>query len=430
MNYGFDLMGNIRQAETGKDFDFSFPSEKIHVFYASYTTENNPLAPPDENRETFGYENLIVPDMTMANAAATLTGEYLVERGDYFFAGYGDFGQYLYERLGYMRYTKLGFLKYELLSDSERNEIAAIIKDMTGLTPEEVYERVRDIGVSGSFAVRSDFDATGKIPIVISYEDFLVKMKTVDDIIGGGSGYAEDKLESFASRPITYEEKLQEYKYLMDQDGIGNAYARYYCDYMGIVVALFGAFIPVTYLMRDRRGGLAQTIMAKRISSSRLILSRYFASAAMMILPIILLSVLPATQLAVFGSARGIETQPLAFLPHVALWLLPTVFVVTGVGFLFALLTDTPIAILIQGVWSYATLIATPMTGSGGIRGAGLLLRFNEVGGGEIVREAFASIFLNRVAYMVLSAALVSLCVLIYHHKRRGQIDLRGRFKR
>ncbi|MDR2162701.1 MAG: ABC transporter permease [Clostridiales Family XIII bacterium] len=428
MNFGFELDNQILQTNARKDVEFETKLMGITIFNEYYKLADNPLISPDEMQD-YGDKKVIVPEVTMPNALALLATEYLYERGDYFFAGYSDIsGEALYERRGYAHYNKFGFLHNATISDEERAEIAGIIKSCTGLTPEEIYERISD-GLAQPLPFVAVDDYRDRVTVDVSYPEFEKMMGRVDEIIGGGSSYAYPYLESQALEPVKYGDRLSEYQSLIHADKVTNAYARYFCDYMGIVIALFAIFVSVNYLLRDRRSKSSELVMPRDISSVRLVVTRYLAAASMAFLPIAAISIIPATKLAAFGQSNGIATDAFAFLKYEVAWLLPTILFVTGVGFIVTILTDTPAAIIIQFVWSYILLIVTPISAPGGISGMGLIVRFNAIGDSGILQEHIGDLVMNRVTYTLLAAVLLLVSVHIFRLKREGRIDIAGKIK-
>ncbi len=51
-------------------------------------------------------------------------------------------------------------------------------------------------------------------------------MQRVDNILGGGSAYAFDKLQRFGVVPVTYDEAMKNYNYTIQKDKVSNGYAR------------------------------------------------------------------------------------------------------------------------------------------------------------------------------------------------------------
>ncbi|MDR2162515.1 MAG: ABC transporter permease [Clostridiales Family XIII bacterium] len=389
--------------------------------------------PPDERTGDFGRVNAVIPEKTMPNACATLATEYLYERGNSFADGYSDIsGVPNYIRQGYMSYSELGFIQRKTLSPEGRSEIADILYRITGLTAEEISSSINGLYEPLPFEYRSENDYSGRIPVLVDYGTFTKEMRRVDQIIGGNSAYAEKKLILFATREATYEEKYAEYEGVVKDDMVTNAYARYYCDYMMIMVALLCIFIPVSLLLRDRRARMSELLASRSVGSAQFIAVRYAASVTMALLPVFLISLIPTAEFIVWGGRHGIRVDPFAFIKYEALWLLPTILAITGVGFLLTVLTDTPVAIPVQIAWSWIAIMGTGMALmdiQSGVGGWWLVLRFNLVGGHDTIMANATHILANRVLYAALGIGLMLLTVAIYEMRRKGRIDVLGKIR-
>jgi hypothetical protein len=247
-------------------------------------------------------------------------------------------------------------------------------------------------------------------------------MEEVDDLLGGGSYYAPEGLASYGSVPLTYEEALAAYEDTVYQDRLTGAYGRLFCDYLGIVIALFGAFVPVAMLMADRRAGARELLYSRGKSSLAVISARYFAAVGMMLTPVLLLSLFPLAQLAMFAGEQGLAVDFFGFIRYILWWLLPSIMTVTAVGFVLTLLTDTPVAIAVQFLWSLLDVSGKAL--SGGEPGWGLTIRHNTVGDLAIIKELAGAITANRLFFVALSLGLLLLSILLFEQKRRGRLDV------
>ncbi|WP_334077560.1 ABC transporter permease [Paenibacillus sanfengchensis] len=346
--------------------------------HPSEYNSKNPLMKPPANTENYGTREAEIPEQVMPAAIDSLVLEY--------------------EDNQYVTYP-IGFYKNVILSQEEQTKIASILKEITGLEP-------------------------------ASYPAFKEKMAEVDDILGGGSKYAPEKLKSFGQAPITYQEKLAEYNTFIQEDQISGAYARLFCDYMGITVSLFSIFVPVAYLSRDRRARMNELLYSRKCSSTRLIITKYIALIVMMLLPFILLSLIPLTQLLGYGMDQHLTVDVWAYLKYMIAWLLPTLMTTTAVGFVLTTLTDTPIAIAVQFLWSYMDLLMTMNRLNGGGYGAELSIRHNSLFNLQEMKDGIQVLVINRVAYVLLSLVLVSVTILIYELKRRGRLNFHGHFRK
>lgn len=369
---------------------------------------DNPLIKPEPGLDNYGYKNAEIPEQIMPNAIVHLLQEH---------------------RLNEFTAYPIGFYKNVKLDTEQLSEIKQLLTEITGLDETELYERYVEKSQASAGAdleIRQQLDYSDVIPIEVDYDTFRQKMSYIDDMLGGGSSYAAEKLKSFASVAVTYEEKLAEYDAFLNDDEITGAYARLFCDYMGIVIALFSVFIPVSFLLRDRRAKMNELIFSRKISSAKIVLARYLAIVTMTILPLIILSCIPAAQLIRFGAENGLAVDYLAFLKYIAAWLLPTLLTTTAIGYFFTALTDTPIAILVQFLWSFISIFAGMMSLEGGSYGLEINIRHNALGNLQLMRDNIDALIINRVFYCLISLIFVILSITVYRLKRRGKLDVLG----
>ena len=350
----------------------------------------NPLIRPVPGHDSYGYIMAEIPDQVMPNAAARL----ISERNSNKFISY-----------------KTGFYREIKLSEKQLSEIDALIEQMTGLS-------VQELGNAGA------------VPFTVSYEEFKEKMRLADKIIGGGSYYDPEDLRQYGQRALSYEEKLAEYNSFIDQDRITGAYARLFCDYMGIVIALFSVFVPVSFLLRDRQAKMNELIYARKKSAAGIVLSRYSALVCMTILPFLILSLIPASQLSLFAAQNGISADYSAFLKYIAGWLLPSVLASSAAAYFFTVLTDTPIAILLQFIWSIRGIMTGVHSLEGGRYGTEMAIRHNSLGNLHLVQENIDSLITNRLSYAGVSVIFIIAAIAVYNQKRRGKLNVLKGFKK
>lgn len=368
---------------------------------------SNPLMVPPEGLESYGTRSAEIPEQVMPAAAYSLYQEYLENN--------------------YIAYP-IGFYKNVRLNDSQQQRVAEIIHAITGLTPAELAETIQQMYSSFDrsmpiFTNALDFEEF--IPIRTDYEQFQRCMQEVDDMIGGGSKYALDNLKSFGHVPVTYEEKAAEQREIITTEQVTRPYARLFCDYMGIVCALFSVFVPVAFLLRDRRGGCAQLIASRCIPSAGFLLMRYFAVLTMLTLPFFLLSLPSLVELARYGSTQGWSVDLLAFFKYILGWLVPTLMFSTSVGFFFTVLTDTPIGVALMFLYSMFSIFTTNGLSSGSY-GLSLAIRHNNLWNAQAMRQHFSALIFNRLFYVILSLVLLAAAILLYEQKRRGKLDVYG----
>ncbi len=373
---------------------------------SSYSASNTLMKPPFDAK-SYGTRQAEIPEQIMPKAILGLVSEYSENK--------------------YTTYP-FGFYKTVKLNADEQLRITDIIEEITGSTSEALEEiftehnrKLADAYLKGTTIPQADVN----IPIAVSYEIFGERMSEVDKILGGGSSYSRNRLLDLGQMPITYEEKLAEYEAFICEDKVTGAHARLFCDYMGIVIGLFGIFVPVSFLMRDKKAHIQEIIYSRKKGSVFIVLSRYFAVTFMSLLPILILSLIPTVQLVSYGLRADITVDVFAFIKYISAWLLPTLLTTTAVGFFFTILTDTPIAIAVQLIWSFVfdLMKSVPRLG-GGNYGFELFIRHNTLGNLQAMKDGMNALVINRSVYTLLAFALVLVTAFIYEQKRRGKIDV------
>ena len=376
----------------------------------------NPLIKPLENAESYGNKYVEIPEIIMPEAVSSLVIDW--------------------KQNNYRKYNFIGMGREINLNEKKQAEIAKIIFDITGIEADELYNRVLEIRVQyvGNDGIThwQDIDFKEIVPIKITYDEYKNKVKQIDKILGGM--YGETGLQSMEREnvPVTYEEKLTEYNAFISEDKITGAYARYFCDYMGIVAGMLSVFVPAAFLMRDKRAKVNEIIFSRHISSTKFILTRYIALIFMMTLPFLLLSLIPSVQLIEFALKNNMSVDIFAFFKYIFAWILPTIMTTTAVALIITTVADNPIAIVVQFGWSFLNLL----TGFSGavVNGFGqlinyrmnLIIRHNSVSNFQVYKDNLTQLTFNRIFYTVLSMILVVLTIFIYERKRKGEIDVFG----
>jgi len=381
------------------------------------------VSAPSPNEDFYDYRYIEEEEVIMSMALTDLAYEY----------DKNSFGTY-----------PIGFYKEVILDEAERGKLADILEKTTGLPIDNILEmlykswEIYNIDEE-SYNIDAESNADQIVveepfelfPVTnLTYETFLIYMDEVDDILGGGSSYAAAKVHKMAKIPLTYEEVLLDYETVIEEDKISNAYARLFCDYVGIVLGILPVFLAVTRCLRDKRSKASEVIFAKKVSSSMIILPRYVATVLMAILPVFILAISPVLQCLYYGESIGAKVDGLAFITHIIGWLLPTILFSVGIGFVFTELTNSPLALLVQGVWWIVSIFMPMSYGLVGYVGWSLIPRFNTVGSREIFVKVFHQLVMNRLGYTFIAAILVAATIFIYHIKRRGKLQLYGKIIR
>lgn len=386
----------------------------VVVMYVTQFTDvlDNPVLPPQKGLNYYGSIAKEVPEILMPAAAEGLVSEYLAD--------------------SYVAYP-LGIYKRVKLGESDKEKMADIVEELTGISPEELnefeeyeaggYSQVMDENGNSTVEYREAVLPEINFPTDMSYDRFKELMARADKIIGGGSKYSEKYIVgNFSQIPMTYEDALAEYEELMQEDSIAEGYIRLFCDYLGIVLAIMPVFVCVALWQMDRKAQAEQLIYSRKVSTVKLVGTRYLALVISMALPVLLpflhalagICMLYPDKDIAFGKAAGLA----------ALWLLPCIFIVVGVGALISELVSPLFAIFVQGVWWYMTLEMNQLTGS--ITKWSLILRHNTLGKGRLWASEYGDFVWNRTAYLILSVAAVGITMFVYEKKRKGAYYAQG----
>lgn len=398
-------------------FSFAFLIYLVVVF-AMYVTQFhsdvNVIEKPVMGQEDYGTIAKEVPEILMPAAINSLVSEYLAE----------NFTAYPY-----------GFVKHVHLKEKQKTRMAEIIHEISGITPEELND-FKDFEQSDYFV-----DENGQvtyyeanipeimIPESLTYERFRELMEEADEIIGGGSKYSKEFIvDNFSYVPKTYDDALTEYEQFINQDKITGAYARLYCDYLGIILSILPVFVAAAFTNLDKKSGIGQLIYSRKISSSKLIFTRYFSMITILLIPVIITALIAHTKVKSIYPDAVLDNT--AILRYMLFWLVPNIMTASAVGMLMTELTSGILAIFIQGTWWISSVFtADSLTGS--IGKFTLVMRHNSLSGYDIFNAQWNDIIFNRIFFTVCSILAVLLTSVIYELKRRGvfngyQINIRN----
>lgn len=334
-----------------------------------------------------------------------------------------------YYRQNYTTYP-IGFYKSVTLSETDNRKIEEIVKKTTGLHGMGEIEKV----VADWYAEQEP--ENGQImmsnlmikPVEgLTYEKFIELMDEADKILGGGSKYGNGYRETNAQVPMTYEEALEEYQMLVEKDKLTGGYARLFSDYMVIFLGILPVFLAVTRGLRDRRAQMQELIYTRKGSSLVIVSSRYLAMLAMLIVPVLALSVIPLAQCIKYGKAAGISVDLFAFVKYSFGWLVSTIMIALAVGMFLTELTDTAAAVLVQGAWWFVSVFSGVNTLDGGMYGWNLAPRHNTELNWSGYHNGFAQLAANRIFYAAFALVLLALTAFIYSQKRKGRLVIRGK---
>ncbi len=319
-----------------------------------------------------------------------------------------------------------GFYRQVSLSEADREKMADILTELTGISKEQLFsvqgEQEKGLsltpGASGTPVPKAAPSSPFPIKKDLSFERFLSLMEQADALLGGGSSYAPGSLKNLAPREKTYEEALLEYEQARDIDRFSGSHARLFCDYMTVLYALIPAFLAVSQWLGDRRAGVHEILFSKPVSSLRLCASRYFAVVSLSLFPLLLLGVIDSFRAA--DLYRGEAIDALAYLKYIFGWALPTILFSAAFGQFFTLLTDTPVGIPVALLFWVFDLNRNLFQMEGGYRGLPLSPRHNQLMGAQVFQKNFSQLLSGRIIYSALSLALLGACALILEYRRKG----------
>lgn len=377
----------------------------IAMYFTQFHSDcDKPLSAPVPGQESYGMIEKEVPDILMPAAIESLVSDYLED--------------------SYTAYP-IGFYKNVHLNEKEKQKMAEIITEISGISKEQL-DNFADYEKGGLYidengeAIQVEANLPEiNIPSALTYERFRELMKKADDIIGGGSEYSDENIVgNFSLVPKTYEDALDEYNKFLYEDKITGAYARLFCDYMGIVLAILPVFVAVSLTVLDKKSRMEQLAYSRKISSAKLIFTRYSALVTMMLIPVTIIALIANFEVCKMYPDNSADI--LAIFRYSAMWLVPNIMIAAAVGMLMTELTSSLLAIFIQGIWWFTSIFAATEGLTGCIGKFTLVARHNSLYGFDTFTNSFNNFAFNRIFYTVLSIAAIALTAFIYEQKRRG----------
>ncbi|MDR1704009.1 MAG: hypothetical protein LBS19_04930 [Clostridiales bacterium] len=360
------------------------------------------------------------PALIMPEAAVSLYGQYAANR--------------------YITYPN-GFYKMVRLNESKKAQMSAVITELAedgvisaggaaDLDGKEIKITGGDMTVNmdGSVNIIMPEDSVMSVDEFtlkegLAWERFLELMERADDILGGGSDFSGQWLEHrFGQIPVTYEEALADYELAVTGDRLTGAHARLFSDYMGIIMSLLPVFPAVFFCLADRRR-IAPVLQSRRVSSAKLILTRFAALLCGVMLPVLVMSAIMTAVYAAEYGAANIDIW--AYFKYGLFWIMPTAITGLSIGMFFSTLTSTPIAIGAQLAWWFFDM----MGGSGmyefqGVTALKLIPRHNALGKTAVYLGYRQDLIWNRVWITLIALGLAAASVIVYSLKRRGLLNV------
>lgn len=314
-----------------------------------------------------------------------------------------------------------GFYKEVTLNEEELEEVKRALEQCMGMEFERMVEESEE-----------DYsEAEGwRIPLRedLSYEEFEQVMAKVSEIVGSGSYYEKSFYERRGITELTYEDALEQYRELCEEDKVSGAQMRLFCDYACIFLAFLPIFVGVSTCLKDKRAKASELVRSRSVSGAVLIGCRYLANVVMCFVPVLLCALLMQMPCVYAAGQAGIEADQLAFVKYSFLWLLPVIMVVLGAAFFLTEATESIVAIPVLAIWAYGSIFSSfSLRGDFGWK---LVTRWNAFGGYGRYAEELGQLYRNKGMYTALAIVLVLLTAAIYESKRRKGGALYGKLRK
>lgn len=391
---------------------------------------NSKITKPEPNGN-YGTKNEEIPEIIMPAALQSLYAEF--------------------QENNYKTYP-IGFIKNVKLNDNEQIEIAKMISTITGVDVDKIYTNSSHNNEDMTLDIKgnADIQPDGKGGFIIStqnnseekneqdqqinltvrddisYSEFKNLMQKVDDILGGGSAYAPESLISYGVVSLTYEEAVQRYELIKSHDKMTGGYARLFSDYtVAMALSILPVFLAVTMSIKDKRSKISELIYTKKISGIKIIFVRFFATITAVMLPVIILSYL--SNITVWSMYKEMKLDYLMPLKYDFGWIMPSAMIVIAIGMCLTELTNTPIAVAVNGLWWFLDI----NMGMKSVTASYSLFRLVPRHNADIHSyfriqdfiDNFSNLLVNRLLFVGLSILLVIVTILIYEAKRKGKLN-------
>lgn len=280
--------------------------------------------------------------------------------------------------------------------------------DYTGLKIDNEKVKVSFVKAEDEAGQKFDFNVPG------SYQAFY----RVDPVSGHPSYQI---VRRYGMEEMSYEEAVKEFQTTINDDRVSGGFARLFCDSMSSAMGLLPVFLIVFLWMYDLKAKSSSLIYVKKLSSKKIIFTRFLSVLILVLIPNFLLSLESLIPLSKFALRNGYDINYFAYTKYIIFWLLPTIMIVLALGTFLTVITDSPIAILIQLIWWFVDRGMTGLSGDTDLYT--LMLRHNTLRGSEIINAQSGMILTNRLLYMALSFIFLEITVIVFEKKRRGKFD-------
>lgn len=417
---------------------FSIPFAVVVVVIVAFSSMqgvfpkfSEPITKPQATDQSFGMHGKDIPEVVVPAAIASLYREFSVNQ--------------------YSAYP-IGFYKTVRLNDKKQAEMAKILATLSGKPANEILQSAKIDSTSGAMLTMGvdetlKLDKDGNISVALSddggnapktagnitaktgldYTDFKVQMAAADKLIGSGSMYSEGYLlNNFGQVPITFEEAIANYNLIKNYDKFSGAYSRLFSDYLGIMLSIIPVFIAVALFLKDRSAKMNELVFSRTVPAWHVVSSRFFAIITLVMIPTITICYIANASM--WGMHSGEVIDYLAPLKYSLGWMLPSIMISSAVGMFFTVLTDTPIAIIIQGFWWFIDINLGVSNIHGRYEWYVLSPRHNTIQA-ENFAEKLSTLALNRSIFSLVAIALLVATIYVYSQKRKGRLNGYDHFK-
>ena len=212
-----------------------------------------------------------------------------------------------------------GYYKEVKLNDSKNSKIKDILENLTGKNISEfTKENINGIVASVS----------------IQYDKFKNIIKKANSIIGRNSNYSEDNLIKFSTRPITYEEALDNYNQFINKEKVTNRYAKMFTkQIIKPLIILSLGFVLYLFAKNKKDYIDLKTLKIKKISLKDFT-PKYLSIVSMIMIPIIFLAIFLTIKFIFIGNNLDVAISYFAFMKYSLLVILPIVMLsdILGIG--------------------------------------------------------------------------------------------------
>lgn len=247
------------------------------------------------------------------------------------------------------------------------------------------------------------------------YKKIQTCFNKLNSVLGKDSVFSVLYRDRQFQKVYSLEGAKEQYKSLMEDEKLTNAYARYYADYMtllaGLLPAVFGAFC----LYKDARYKMQDMVFSKKISSFWYVFMKFLGIAALFFVAYMVIAGVSTLLFSWFANKERIAIDYFAFFKYAIFWIMPTVYVTTASSMFLYTFFWTPLpALLVQVMISYFSLDFW------GYQLWRPIIRFNTLGSYDIYKSHLGEIVLNRVFMTSLSLLLLFFCAICYEKRRKG----------